>query len=330
MPFPPPPEPLNAAGEPRRLGFELELAGIDTDALCSTVQTTFGGHIEGEGPFLRHVRGTELGDFTVEIDTALLKDRTYLGVLQRLGIETDEAAWRAPLEDLLARLAGTVVPHEVSSGPIALPQAHEMERLRAALQAAQARGTRSALRFAFGLHLNPEVPALTADSLTRHLRAFLLLRDALRVDGNIDLTRRLSPFIRDFPEDYVRRVVAPDYRPDLAGLARDYARDNATRNRSLDLLPVLAHAAADALPAAVREDPLLKPRPTFHYRLPNCAIDEPDWTLGEAWAGWLAVERLAADREALDSLAEAYLAHPRAALPGPDEDWAARTRLLLA
>lgn len=330
MRFPQPPQTLNAEGTPRRLGFELELAGIDTETLCATVQAVFGGWIEGDGPFLRHVRDSELGDFTVEIDTALLKDRAYLGVLERLGIDTDAATWRAPLEDLLARLAGTVVPHEISSGPIPLDRAHEMERLRAALHAAQGRGTRSALRFAFGLHLNPEVPALTADSLTRHLRAFLLLRDALREAGEIDLTRRLSPFIRDFPEDYVRRVVSPDYQVDLATLAQDYAADNATRNRSLDMLPVLAHAAAAALPAEVRDDPLLKPRPTFHYRLPNCAIDEPDWTLAREWADWVAVERLAADTEALDSLAEAYLAHPRQALPGLDEAWASRTRLLLA
>lgn len=329
MSFPLPPEPRNAAGEPRRLGFELELAGIDTATLCATVQSVFGGRIEGEGPFLRHVRDTELGDFTVEIDTALLKDRSYLGVLERLGIDTDEATWRAPLEDLLERLAGTVVPHEVASGPIPLTQAHEMERLRAALHVAQARGTRSALRFAFGLHLNPEVPALTADSLTRHLRAFLLLRDTLRESGAIDLTRRLSPFIRDFPEDYARRVIDPDYRPDLATLARDYAAANPTRNRALDMLPVLAEAADDALPDAVREDPLLKPRPTFHYRLPNCAIDEPDWTLGREWAGWLAVERLAAEPERMARIAAEYLGHRRQALTGPDEDWARQTRPLL-
>lgn len=47
------------------------------------------------------------------------------------------------------------------------------------------------------------------------------------------------------------------------------------------------------------EDPhLVKARPAYHYRLPNCLIDEPDWRLAREWNTWVAVERLAADAPA--------------------------------
>ena len=40
-------------------------------------------------------------------------------------------------------------------------------------------------------------------------------------------------------------------------------------------------------------------RPTFHYRLPNCRVDEPDWRIAHEWNAWVTVEALAADEDAL-------------------------------
>ena len=53
--------------------------------------------------------------------------------------------------------------------------------------------------------------------------------------------RRPSFLPAAYPTDYVRRVIAPDYEPDLMTFAEDYLAANPTRDRSLDLLPILLH-----------------------------------------------------------------------------------------
>jgi hypothetical protein len=52
---------------------------------------------------------------------------------------------------------------------------------------------------------------------------------------------------------------------------------------------------------------LIKARPTFHYRLPDCKIDDPDWALKATWNDWVEVERLAADDERLQRCCSDYL-----------------------
>lgn len=320
-----PPHPGTEDGRDRRVGFELELAGIDMDTIDGLIVEHFGGNIERDGRFSHRVRGTALGDFGVEIDTVVLKHSHYRDFLAGLGVDTDDMEWIDRLDDSLARLAATVVPHEIVAPPIPLDRIPELDRLRDALRRAQAQGTRAALRFAFGLHINPEAPALTATSVAAHLKAFLLLRDALKHYGHVDFSRRVAPFIRDFPERYARRVVAPDYAPDWAELVTDYLTESPTRNRPLDLLPLFAHCHPEHLSADLREDPLISPRPTYHYRLPNCAVDEADWTLGLEWGRWVAVERLADDPEALATLGERYRRERGDPVTGIDRHWAERT-----
>jgi hypothetical protein len=55
------------------------------------------------------------------------------------------------------------------------------------------------------------------------------------------------------------------------------------------------------------ERELIKPRPTWHYRLPNCLIDDPDWSLRDPWREWVRIEKLAADPDALAAAARARL-----------------------
>lgn len=319
-----PPRYLNASGEPRRLGFEFEFAGVGLETTAGLIKELYGGEVHFGGAFQCQVRGTELGSFTVELDARALKDGAYLQFLQRVGIdlERDEQDW---LDRALARLAATVVPHEVVCPPVPMDQAHRLEELREALRRAGAQGTHAAVHYAFGLHINAEAPDLEAATVVSVLKAYLLLRDALRRFGATDLSRRLSQFIKDFPEPYARQVVDPDYWPDTAALIRDYLAANPTRNRALDLLPLFAEIDRDALPPVLRDDPLVKARPAFHYRLPNCAVDEPDWSLGREWRHWVGVERLAEDREALQHLGAEYLERRNEPLTGIHADWALET-----
>lgn len=100
----------------------------------------------------------------------------------------------------------------------------------------------------------------------------------------------------------------------------DYLEHNPTRNRALDLLPLLAQIDMDRVQATVA-DAKVKARPTFHYRLPNCHIGQTNWTLANAWNTWCVVERLANQPDDLDALAEAYLAAEHAIWGVNRSDW---------
>jgi Putative amidoligase enzyme len=67
-------------------------------------------------------------------------------------------------------------------------------------------------------------------------------------------------------------------------LFEHYLEHNPTRNRPLDLLPLFVHLHGPGLLKRVEDAPLVKPRPTFHYRLPNCELTNPGWT-PRAYAG---------------------------------------------
>ncbi len=296
-----PPRINNPAGKERRVGVEMEMAGVDVASIAGAVTDCFGGSIERESAFVSHVRDTEFGEFRVELDANLLKSRGYLDHLARVGIEVDAGEVRDNLEDLLSRVAGTLVPHELVCPPVPLSQLAEVDRVRAALQARGARGTESSLLYAFGLQLNVEIAESDAAALLAVLRAFLVRYPVLVERSGVDLARKLSPYIQPYPEDYLARILEPDYAPDLRGLIDDFLAYTPTRNRPLDLLPLFAWLDEGRVMAAPVERELIKPRPTWHYRLPNCLIDDPTWSLADPWNGWVEVEELAEDPSRLNA-----------------------------
>lgn len=312
------PETRTAGGEMRRVGVEMEMAQISLPDMALAVQRAFGGRIESDNPFVVHVRGTRHGDFQLELDSNLLKEREYLKFLRRLGVEVDP---EAGLDQVLSDLAGLVVPHELVAPPVPWTALPELDELREALRNKGALGTHASLLYAFGLQLNVEAACLEPGYLRDILRAFLLLHEWLMERGEVDLSRRFTPYVNPFPGRYARRILAHDYAPDMAGLIDDYLRDNPTRNRPLDMLPLFTHVDRARVMAAPVERHLVKPRPAFHYRLPNCQIDEPDWSLALPWNDWVAVERLADDRERLAALSEEVLASPGHALGRIGDRW---------
>jgi hypothetical protein len=84
-------------------------------------------------------------------------------------------------------------------------------------------------------------------------------------------------------------------------LMRDYLHYNPTRNKALDLLPLFAHLNSDLLAEYV-EDERIKSRPTLHYRLPDCDIDNPDWHFSTVWNDWVVLEQLVANADDLSEL----------------------------
>lgn len=304
-PFHTPPVLHNARGEVRKAGFELEYSGISIADSALLVRDVFGGEHVIRSTFEHRVKGTPFGDFKVEIDTKFLKDKQYEAPLRTLGVNPDstDTSW---LECALLDVLSTVVPIEIAAPPIPITRLAPLDELRRRLHDAGAKGTRASLFYAFGLHINPEIlsdePALVLDTL----RAFILLYPWLKREAEVDLTRSITPYIDRFPSAYRRLILRPDYPATRERLIDDFLEHNPTRNRPLDLLPVLMHLDAERVRRKLPDLPLVNPRPSFHYRLPNCMIDEADWTLAAEWNRWVAVERLANDPQRIAEMAREY------------------------
>lgn len=303
-----------AANVERRVGVELEFTGLTIERIGATLHEVLGGEIRPTSAYEYTIANTALGDFAVELDYAFLKERGRRSTESGLFEDIERVS-----EDVLGAVAKRVVPFEIVGPPIALSALHRLHPLIEALRAAGARGTSQSAIYAFGLHLNPELPDLTTETLLGYIRAFAVAFDWLRRVSAIDLSRRVFPYIQPFTKAYVRRVCDPGYAPTRTELIDDYLVENASRNRALDMLPVFAHLDEARVRAAVT-DHLVKARPALHYRLPNCEIEQPGWDLRPAWKHWLVIEELAADTPRLNEICADFCA----VLDGPLGGWLTR------
>jgi len=299
-----PPRIINEKNDVRTVGFELEFSGIELNDVAQLIANLFNGTPRQVNKFLHYVNGTQYGDFKIELDTALLKDEKYLEFLDKIGIDIRNHPIQHSIEDALAKISSLIVPYEIAAPPLPINNLDPIERIREQLQKNQAAGTKDSFIYAFGLHINPEVPATDLKTILDYFRSFLLLYRWIFEESGIDLARRISPFINEFPSEYVKIVLSPDYAPDSPRFAADYLDYNPTRNRTLDLLPLIGYINRDLFPE-IREMNV-STRPTFHYRLPNCLIDDPSWTIAREWKYWVIIERLANKPEKMNELIENY------------------------
>lgn len=319
-----PPVATTAAGHPRRVGVEIEFGELDVDAAARVLVDIFGGEIIRHTDYEIAVVTPESDEFRVEVDMALLK---RMGQKRTAAGSNSGLLERMP-EEVLAAFARQLVPCEIVTPPLPFASLIELDGLVERLREAGALGTEDALLYAFGLHFNPEAPSLEAESVLAYLRAFVLLYDWLKQQLRVDPARRVTPFIRPYPNRYVRRLVDAGYAPTTAELIDDYLAYNPTRNRALDLLPLFAHVDRERVFAVVN-DPAIKARPAYHYRLSNSQVSNPRWRLTDQWRYWLAVEALAHDRELLAAMATDYCALVDRPLGDLFSDWTARTRTWL-
>ncbi len=303
-----PPHPRAADGRERRVGVEIEFANLRCRDAAELVRERFGGELREQDPHRFEVAGTELGDFTVELDWR------YVHGSDKFAGGGERPAGRGVADKLEREFYTTLgdigrlwVPVEIIAPPVPFGRLRELNAIVSDLRAADAEGTDEGLLFAFATQFNPEVPSLDHESILDHLKAFLLLSDWLRQEIELDIKRRLLPFIDPFPESYVRQVVDPGYRPSRDQLIDDYLEANPTRNRELDMMPLFSELDPERVRARV-DDPLIKPRPTFHYRLPDTRLRDPEWSLATEWNRWVRVEQLADDEDRLRAAAEDYLA----------------------
>jgi hypothetical protein len=301
------------AGDDRCVGFELEFSGIALDEASRLICEALGGRRELRSSAEHRVVSARLGEFNIEVDWKFLKDQARASADK--GTDDD---WTVALRDL----ATAIVPLELVCPPIPIRQLHELDGLIEALRDGGAKGTATSPVAAYGVHINTEIPSLDATTLHRYLRAYCLLQWWLVQEHDPDTTRRLSFYIEPYPESYLREVMELD-APSLAQMLEHYLEHNATRNRALYLLPILASVDEDRVQEAV-DDGRVKARPAFHYRLPDCHIEDPDWSLRTPWQRWLAVEALAEDAEAQQELAGEFLGARRPVLGVNKDKWRRR------
>lgn len=300
--FEPPPAFADEEPAARAIGLELEFAGLTPRDAAAAARAALGGDLRQSGPLSAEITGSAIGDVDFELDMALTK------LLRRDG-GYDSAA--AKIEDLLAEgvgeIARLIVPVEMVAPPLPLRRLTEIRPAFDALRKAGALGTGDATLYAFGMHLNIEAPSDAAEIVWRILSAYVLSEDwALRAERP-DWSRKLSPFITRYPTMFRIDVLETETVADWPALVEAYLRRNPTRNRALDMLPLLAHHEHGRTEALLGEA-VKSPRPAFHYRLPDSRINEPDWSPALSWEIWRRIERAAADADRLSALREAMAA----------------------
>lgn len=304
--FHPLPRALSIAGEPRRVGLELEYGKLGVQHSSRIVQELFGGEVTEDSTFARLVH-TDVGTFSIQIDSSILKEKKYHSYLESWGVRSGIVSSDI-FERLLSELFSFVVPFEVVTPPLSIEQLAAVEQLRERMRAEGASGTRRSILNAFGLHLNVEIPPPDARYFTNVLRAFIVAYPWLRRHREIDISRRLAPYINPYPQSYAKLILPESYQPDLEGLVSDYLVHNPTRNRALDMLPCFFYLTPHLFEGKeIDGRHLVKGRPAFHYRLPNCMVDEEHWRIQDEWNAWVLVERLADNTAELSSLADEFL-----------------------
>ncbi len=293
-PFAPLPTELNAAGEPRRTGVEIEFAGLREGDAARILARELGGTARQTDDRDWLVEGSALGDIEVYLDTVIRKwgDSALLDAGLRMGQE--------------------VIPVEIVTKPLTREGLARLDAARDALRRAGAEGSRQGILYGFGVHLNVEIASPDAAGITRPLMAYALIEDWMREAAQIDVSRRLLPFTDPYPTSLVRALIAagPDAAPHRA--MEVYLAHTTSRNHGLDMLPLFAHLDRATVERATSQAKALKARPAFHFRLPDSRIDEPEWSLATEWERWVLVERVAADPALLDRLGQAWR----------DEHWA--------
>lgn len=309
--FDTPPVTTTASGAARRVGVEIEFAGFDAWHAAQLLAETLDGGVTALDRHRFTVHTRRSGDLTVELDSDFAHPKT-----------SDWEVFLAPLREMFGDVARAWLPIEVSTAPLPLDRLPEVERLVATLRDAGAVGTGDALAYAFGLQFNPEAPADDPATLHAYLESYLLLEPDLRREIGIDNLRAVLGFVSSFPEDYAATVIGAPAPESLGALIDLYLDHNPTRNRGLDMLPLLAWLD-EARVRARTDDVLVKRRPTFHYRLPDCRLDEPGWSVAEEWNRWVRVERLADDAEERARRAAAWQHRRRARqeMSWPERVW---------
>ncbi len=280
--------------------MEIEFANISARRAASLVRACFGGKSTQISEHRYTVEAPGIGSFRIELDAQLahptsnttgqiteIAETSLLGKVSEITEIIDVKA-----REILGNAIADFVPTEIVCPPIAWNEIGKLDKLIDNLASNGAEDTYDSPIYGFGLHLNPEVASFSPEYLLAHVQAFVVLAPWLRSHSKQDLARNLLPHANPFPIGFLDLISDPNYSPDLDTLIRDYWQHNPTRNRELDMLPLLKHCHPKLLNGLI-DVALVSARPTFHYRLPDCGFRQPGWSIVTEWNQWACVEHLA-------------------------------------
>lgn len=296
-------------GSYRKVGFELEFSGMNIEHVADTIKIALNGDIVSKTAAEIEVYVDSLGKFNVELDWEYLKNKAR---------ESGEADTQEFLE-YMGNAASFLVPVEIVCPPIPVNKLDLLTPMMQALQRGGAEGTEKSILSAYGVHINIEAPSLKAETLFTYIRAFSLLQWWLVEAHDVDMTRKITPYIDLYPDEYLKKILSTDEMK-LDEIFESYFEFNATRNRALDMLPLLAFIDKQKVLDSV-DDTLIKERPTFHYRLPNCQIERKDWSLSKSWNIWNIVEKLAVQKDGINELSRKFLESERLLIGVSRKEW---------
>lgn len=328
-----PPVLTNHLGQQRKAGFEFEFGNLPITQTAEALRGALGGELEAKTPFEAVLHNSALGRLKVERDADILKSVKYRKWLEQLGVEFSPGSLAHEIESNIDNASRVLIPCEVVTDPIPFDELEKLDILIQTLSSLGAEGTQHSLIYAFGLHINPSIPDRDAATLTRFIQAFLLLHTWIIESSAIDITRRfLTKYIDPFPQPYMELVLSNTYSPGTAALISDYLEHNPTRNRALDMLPILCELDEAMVLNAVNEDErnLIKGRPAFHYRLPDCKVNVPGWSAATSWNQWVYIEKLAMDNSLLHDLIGEWRDCNEKFTLAPKTTWAMRLTSLLS
>ncbi|OWY00152.1 MULTISPECIES: amidoligase family protein [unclassified Thioclava] len=283
------PKPCNAEGKPRRTGVEIEFAGLTEARIAQIAARALGGEAQRSDGQDWEVTGTKLGDLQVYLDISLRKQAG--GTLKELGL----------------RIGREVIPVEIVTDPLDREGLLQLSDFLDLLRSEGAQGTGRSLLYGFGLHLNPEIASSNAEDIVRPLLAFALIEEWMRETWPIEATREVLPFTAPYPKKLIEDLarLGPDAALDAVILA--YRKHTLSRNHGLDMLPIFCELRPDLIAPEEGKGGTVSPRPAFHFRLPDCRIDDETWSLDNEWKRWWFVETLAADPELLGLMCREWL-----------------------
>jgi hypothetical protein len=273
--FAEPPLRETAAGRLRTVGVEVEFGALSARRAAAALAQGLDGSVTAEDAHALLVKGTALGDLMVEIDTRYAHPQRHRG--SRWGwLSTNWAA-------RLATVSQPLIPRELVTAPMPVDR----------LALVDCGGRRPAPGGRVGGGADSVRPSLQSGAAAarrgdthRDPQGVPAVNDWLRRESR---PRRLSHrlgFGRNFPPAYVRKVVAADYWPSLDGLTEDYLAANPTRDRDLDLLPLLLHFDERRVRTRLPHEKIGR-RAALHYRLPTARVSEPGWSVVPDWnRGW--------------------------------------------
>lgn len=288
----------------RAVGVEIEFAGLDTHGAARIVAEALGGRLVIDGTHLARVTDTGLGEIEFALDTRYAKPPD-----ERSGF-VDRALERLGAREDAAKLLSTVVPVEMVTEPLERAQFPLVDQAVGALRDAGAEGTEAAPLYAFGMHLNIALTHGGTDRAIRIAGAYSFAERWVRDRWPVDPARRLVPFIDPYPKGWrveLGQAMADGAVPDLERFVRLYQTYNPSRNRGLDLWPLLGHLAPE-LARRVHAQVIKNARPAFHYRWPDSRISEPGWSPWGELDRWIRFERAADDPDRLERIRQVSVA----------------------